>query len=228
MKLVKTDLYLLLIDEQAEIKDDDYLFDELTSYYAGIHQHSGVEYKSGNKPNIIQCKSGTTSPISYSSKVIAYYPLTKEAKELDLPLLPPFGEVDVEKLALKTYHIDSMETLDLPPFENTKNSVEGFIEGYKAAQSKGQYSLENILKFRKVLEEGALTNMSCASAIVEFDRFIQSLSTQQLPKEFIPTLKGCMAAMDTNICDNCDNSCKELKTITNLEGKKELVGKYLY
>lgn len=238
-KLIKTIDYLLLIDEEAEIKENDYLYDKLTSHYAGIHQHSGVEYENDNATNIIQCKSGTTAPISCSSKMIAYYPLSSEAKELDLPLLPnPFEGVDVEKefnSQYKNFVFDDAweETL----------IKSAFREGYKAAQSQSkQFSLEDIKKAFLTGQE------SCSNSDTPLDveRYIQSLSTQQLPKEFIPETEVDPTNPKNWYEDRPSgkywedepvppspnnlytNGTRRLKTITNSEGKEELVGTYKY
>lgn len=207
-KLIQTKDYLLLIDEEAEIKDKEIVTDS----YGNIRSFADLSFL------------GLGYDITTIHKVVAYHPLTKEAEELDLPLLPPFEEVDVEKLALKTYHIDSVETLDLPPFENTKNSVEGFIEGYKAAQSK-QFSLEDIKKaYRSGFNRG---NSSFPEDYYSEEELVQSLSTQQLPTEFFPDTEFVNEDYEPAGCDFPDRK-EVLKTITNSEGKEELVGTYKY
>src|SRR5690606_29693213 len=109
MKLVKNNSYLLLIDEEAEIKEGDTVYENISGVFAPYEKEDIVE-----------------NPI----KVIAYYPLTKEVKELDLPLLPnPFEEEPLMKQAsklreLRGYHKDSHYSF-----------CGGFIEGYKAAKS---------------------------------------------------------------------------------------------
>jgi len=55
------------------------------------------------------------------------------------------------------------------------------------------------------------------------EEIIQSLSTQQLPKEFIPEIR--IINQDYRFERG---QRKELKTITNSEGKQELVGTYKY
>jgi hypothetical protein len=48
-----------------------------------------------------------------------------------------------------------------------------FRDGYKAATKI--YSEEDLRKIREMLVQGAFTDMSCSSAVVEFDKIIQSL-----------------------------------------------------
>lgn len=78
-KLIQIKDYLLLIDEEVEIQKGDLMHD---NHLVGLCNCTKVVNK---------------LPYSYTSsflnvdKVIAYYPLTKEAKKLDLPLLPLVG-----------------------------------------------------------------------------------------------------------------------------------------
>lgn len=217
--LIKVKDYLLLIDKEAEIKKGDYriMIDKTSILYGQFEKHIG-----NHECNEQWCK------------IIAYYPLIKGAKELEgLPKLPnPFEEVDIEELALKAYFIDSMETLDLPPFENVKNCIEGFIEGYKASQSKGQYSLEDMKKaFNAGYDLNTWEQLEIPNVERDYlneDEYIQSLSTQQLPKEFIPEYE--LGYIHTENGFHIPVVLKEprLKTITNSEGKEEIIGKYVY
>lgn len=225
MKLINNDIYLLLIDEEAEINTLDAVIN--------LHNnelHFALEeclHKDNN------CK-----------KVTAYYPLTKEAKELDLFLLPPFEEnfTKLNKLIKEEQDFWYNKTGS----KTATEIVESCISiGYKAAQqSNKQFSLEdtkNIIKwlnknYSKVEDELFKPYVGREGEVPE-DFFknayeealnrgiqIQSLSTQQLPKEFIPEYsyieyyRGAGNLIRENI----------LKTITNSEGKEELVGIYKY
>src|SRR6185312_11078792 len=95
MKLIEIEEYLLLIDEETKIKEDNYYINIVQKE---IYRHTIKNYDT-NK--------------SYLKLIIAYYPLKKESKELELPLLSdPFKEeMDVEELALKKYpNIDEKES----------------------------------------------------------------------------------------------------------------------
>jgi hypothetical protein len=143
--------YLLLIDEEAEIKENTWYENN------GVLFLSDEKYDDGNNPN-------NSNPIvtNYNNSVIAYYPLTKEATELDLPLLPnPFKEEeDIEKMAYNWLYDEKTEDkaregYPLKPMEY------GFIEGYKAAQSK---QLENFINYfneiwKKFVEPININNM---------------------------------------------------------------------
>ncbi|TXG85501.1 MAG: hypothetical protein E6R13_02055 [Spirochaetes bacterium] len=226
MKLINNNMYLFLIDEEVKIKEGVYYLTKLGNIYKETPRFFEDDEENERFSNRNMYKP-----------VIAYYPLTKEAKELDLPLLPnPFEEeIDIEKLSYTKY-----------PVSPQKRRV--FVEGYKAAQSKVQYSLEDIKKTvgmaRTLFEENmfdieeilGLTEVSTHNMILKYseEEIIQSLSTQQLPSEFIPEYE--------DIGYPCSYPPKEMhrvnensfyvpiqtKVITNSEGKEELVGTYVY
>lgn len=84
-----------------------------------------------------------------------------------------FDIVDVEKLAKEANGY-------LPYARDTKGVAfnEGFIEGFNKCLELNKdklLTLDDISNFRKILEDGVFSNMSCSSAIVEFDKFIKSL-----------------------------------------------------
>ena len=101
MKLQTTKNYLFLVDEEAEIKNGDWIY---------LKSHSIDDLPFGNEIgqriyndknpelfddyyNMIVESSGSKLIANamkiHTSKIIAYYPLTKEAKELEeVPLLP--------------------------------------------------------------------------------------------------------------------------------------------
>lgn len=195
MKLIQLKKYLLLIDEEAEIKEWDFYYD-LKSKPFPIKQSIENSHKDFT-----------------SSKIIAYYPITEEAKELDLPLLPPFpvvSKIDIQGMAIEKYG-DNYWSVD---------RLTAFEDGYKAAQSK---QLE--------LLKRAIQLASDAENIEEVtEEIIQSLSTQQLPKNFVPEYEDVFNKTDS--CSILDNNyhthSKKLKTITNSVGKEVLVGEYKY
>lgn len=170
-----------------------------------------------------------------------YYQLTKEAKELDLPLLPSFEVTkSIEHLAEEKADVECQidSSLDYAGF------YKGFIEGYKAAQSK-QFSLEDIKTVIKWLnknysliedelfepyigKEDEVPDVFFHSVYEEaLNRGIQSLSTQRLPKEFIPEYEWVSEDYEPPGCDFPDRK-EVLKTITNSEGKQEIQGSYVY
>lgn len=158
--------YLLLIDPEAKIKTNDYFVNTIQEEV----YHNNIKDYNVDK--------------EYLKLIIAYYPLSKEAKELDLPLLPPFEkEIDVEKLAQEVYREYPASPKDKPDWTYNRDihvhkKRKAFIKGYKAAQSK---QLE--------LLKRAIQLASDAENIEEVEQeIIQSLIAQKLPKEFKPCL----------------------------------------
>lgn len=176
MKILKTDMYLLLIDEEAKIKEGDYIY--VPDSYS--------TFSDNYSPEKI-CIKGKETWILKIKKIIAYRKLNSEAEELDLPSLPPFEEDNIEKLALEEVtKISKKQFLSLGTLANIGD---GFILGYKAAQAKGKYSLEDMKKAIKMAQKGydEFGESGFLRHVREHTEteIIQSLSTQQLPKEFV-------------------------------------------
>lgn len=212
MKLQQTDQYLLLIDEEAEIKSFPYFLwkDEVHKF----HSDNGYGIKTWTGYND---EDGSSEIVNWSNKwkgsVIAYYPLQENSPKLDLPLLPnPFkNNIDIEALqeGLKEY-----------PYRDINNDLAlgGYIRGYKAAQKK--FSKEDMIK---AFEEGMKWYKKRTTSILDvYNDFIQSLSTQQLPIIFEPEYETITEG--TNEFDFYEKDV--IKTIINSNGNKELVGKY--
>src|SRR5690606_32927941 len=223
MKLIQTKDYLLLIDEEAEIKEGGKL-----SFYKNNHgseilcisylSKTGVVFHKLDVDPVEEYGSieGGLTPLKENiSKIIAYYPLTKEAKELDLPLLPPFEDnFDLKQEIIRWYDSKSGTTLINDPSLNT------LVD--KAQSSNKQFSLEDM---KKALSEAF--KVSQDGYQITADEIIQSLFTQQLPKKFIPEY-DLMNEGYNKPEDYPYQECKVLKTITNSEGKEEIVGTYKY
>ena len=207
MKILSNNMYLLLIDEEAEIKENTNTFKE------GFNG----DWFWCSKYNSIQRIGDITE---FDFKIIAYYPLTKEAKELDLPLLPNFkSEYTVFQI------IDMLVNIckaTYPQFEEWVEYKE--VEKFKASrQSDKQFSLEDMQKAIEMAQQESWDEGGYLGLEHKPEEIIQSLSTQQLPKEFIPDYEEIevdrfIPKMPINI----------LKTIINSEGKEELVGTYKY
>lgn len=91
-KLLKTNDYLLLIDEEAEIKEGDLIYYEYAARQPTDKDSDRIKIfdKIVGADKILAWfkKDDRCYYIAGCNKIIAYYPLSKEAKELDLPLLP--------------------------------------------------------------------------------------------------------------------------------------------
>lgn len=222
MKLITTQDYLVLIDEEDEIKDGDYIL-------SLINNTTLIDIVTESDEGAINGGLIKWTNRKHCSKIIAYYPLIKEAKELALPLLPnPFEEV--EELAIKHLRVvftDNSITIsnifDVLQDNNKRNVYKSFISGY-LAQSKQRFSLEDMCSFAEYTGNYYSDIHKPVKPAKELlEEYIQSLSTQQTyPKEFIPEYEDRIALDGHTIVG------KELKTITNSEGKETLVGTYKY
>lgn len=225
--LITTKDYLLLIDEEAEIKPDDYIIHDTVD--GVIEANDEWDYR-GEKDN-------------YWNKVIAFYPLTKEAKELDLPLLPNPFKVNVPDSEYEEGMFGYTE-IEVIVAQNA------FKEGYKAATK--QFSLEDIKKAIEMAREAdSIDGTVDLHIVLNFpntdnsdlrvkwteEEIIQSLSTQQLPVSFEPGYEylnclECEGAGWMLSCSKCRGEGSEktskLKVITNSEGKQEIQGRYVY
>lgn len=153
-------------------------------------------------------------------------------KKLRLGKLPnPFEEVDVEKLSEKA---NGYAYYGKPLGEKYLAFKEGFIEGYKATQQSKQFSLEDM---KKAIDRAYCIGYSdkkinehCHLGIKREEEIIQSLSNQQLPQSFIPEYIGGGEYLAGEIGGNeiWAEYPKELKTITNSEGKQEIKGHYIW
>lgn len=169
MKLLQTNTYLLLIDEEAEIQKGDLMYD---NHLVGLCNCTKVVNK---------------LPYSYTSsflnvdKVIAYYPISSEAKELDLPKLPPF-----KKIIPNSEYEEGMFGYTDTEVRVAQNA---FKEGYRAAQSK-QFTLEDIEQILFDYDNVDWSKREHKKPTIMMKEWlkekIQSLSTQQLPVGFIP------------------------------------------
>lgn len=231
MKLIQTKDYLLLIDEEAKV--GKYVWDKEHNYMR----------ENVSRNNITD----------FDIEIIAYRPLTKEAKELDLPLLPnPFDKQIDEVTHLKNLgHECFIQMKKLNPSGGMKEFIRMAVEfGYKAAQQSKQFSLEDVKKaIDMAREEYTWTNQGREGSTEWYyskEQIIQSLSTQQLPSEFIPEYEYYYHSSEEFYKDAKFEKCSKeqydsikkeiptcpvkvkLKTITNSEGKEEIVGSYKY
>src|SRR5574343_457568 len=101
---------------------------------------------------------------------VQYLPL-QEVKAL-------IGEVDVEKMA-EEYADFSNDHVTLAFGEKFNITAKrDYLAGYNQAledNKEKKYTEEDVNKIRQILVEGAVTDMSCSSAVVELDKYIQSL-----------------------------------------------------
>lgn len=165
-KFIKAEDYLLLVDMNNKLFYNQYV--------VNLHNndiHIGLE----------ECLQSTNK----CTLILAYLPLTKDAKELNLPLLPPFEKVDFKNIVEDLPEHDALNSMDgtYSSFHyQSEAMIKGYELGYKAAQqSNKQYSLDDVLEFLDLHTDAAPTSYLKS----EFRKYSKSLSTQQLPKEFV-------------------------------------------
>lgn len=209
MKLITTKDYLLLIDEEAKIKINDFITD---------------------KYNVWQWKDD--SSLLGRKKIMAYYPLTSEAKELTgILLLPPYKENEYI-LSKKSFKYVSESGFGSASY--AAHVMQGYVDGYKA--NIKQFTLEdmqkavlfgiNSIKDSKELYRQDMTKEEVAAY------YVKSLSIQEFPKEFIPELTqkcSCPCHQPGNMMLHIMACCRPGSLITkHVNGKLELVGQYKY
>ena len=159
-----------------------------------------------------------TKPSGVVKKIIGYEP-KNNAPELDLPLLPNLSVEDhVEKLAKEEFKGFEDQ------YDKWRFGINGFIKGHKAATKV--YSEEDLMK----VAQAAFTVKSNNETIIEdfdkwFEKRIQSLKRPKTPKWFVAEME--MVIYPANMPkEGEDRPVYRLKTTTNSEGKKVLVGTY--
>jgi hypothetical protein len=154
-----------------------------------------------------------TKPSGVVKKIIGYEP-KNNALELDIPLLPELSvEDDVEKLAKEEFKGFEDQ------YDKWRFGINGFIKGHKAATKV--YSEEDLMKAIEMARE------EFNSGIKKYLKqdIIQSLKQSKIPKWFVAEME--MVIYPANMPkEGEDRPVYRLKTTTNSEGKKVLVGTY--
>lgn len=179
---------ILVVNKEADVKKGETYWDDLTSSYAGLYVHSGVEYKEDYlngiyKSPIIQAISGTTSAQRSSWRIIAASP---EAKIVSVPVIE-INNIDSEK-AWKEYPY--MRIKDSQPTDGIFWKS-GYEHGYKAAKAK-QYTEEDMRKaWKDGWSEGKSSDIS--GSVESPNRYIASL------KKKIVSVDLEMATINLNV-----------------------------
>lgn len=221
MKIITTKNYLLWIDELAEIKNDDICVDSEGKIF----------------------KHESHFPISIGQrKIIAYYPLTKEAKELDLPLLPNPFEADYEKIYVLLADGDgTMRSIDEPfgVAVKTKEAAEQYLKdgGVGYSHSYTELRVFNTAKegidwkYRKIQPAKSHSKQFSLEDIKEaFDSARQKGTGKPYSHEddTYETVEDYLKELSTQKLPKEFIIPYGLPFITNSEGKEELVGTYKY
>lgn len=178
-QLIITKEYLLLIDEEAKIKYNNYYWHKL--------QANSIFKADMREP----FKNASESTKKDCSLIIAYRPLTKEAKELDLPELPPFDE---ESESFTMTHEELRQIFDAGNagsggsmynrvrkyngYDDFRNKNSKFFKELKPKQ----FSLKDV---ENAFYMGWIMRKEGSTFPIEKQNYIRSLFTEKLPKEFM-------------------------------------------
>ena len=153
-KLIKTDNYLLVVDD-SEIKDGDWFLNTLQK---NVYKNN-IKYYNVDK--------------DYLKKVIAHLPLNNSTILQGIDLLPPLD--DVEKLALNRFPRDE----DWRVNSDNADKRPIWMDGYNKAKEKFKYTEEDMRGFHKFFMEIGTNSIYDALTL-----YIQSLSQPKMPVGF--------------------------------------------
>lgn len=195
--LIHTQDYLLVVDD-SEIKEGDYVHENISGVYGPIDRDSIVE-----------------NP----QKIIAHLPLNNSPILEGVDLLPPLEQDDVDELA-KEYGEDIGNKDGTSAFD--------YKRGYNKAKEKYKYTEKdvNIMVNNAVVFAELNTHLSVGEYLTQFkdfyDKCIQSLSQTKIPVAFECEEKVSSDSMYVN------HVIYETKTITTSKGNTQWVGKYIH
>jgi hypothetical protein len=219
LQIIETADYILAVSDETKSLDSEKIKNE---YYLG----------SDNKIH----RLNETNLLYFRGKIIAYLP-KNNSPELDLPLLPEMViEDDVEKLAYRIY--PAINTIDENGNDLDLNYGyrRGFEEGFKYKAATKVYSEEDLRNAIAFGINTQYTNLTPKGIELEIEKFIQSFKQSKTPKWFVVEMEKIsnIDSKPIKIHKNIepifihDSYSLKLKTTINKEGKKVLVGTYLY
>ena len=198
-EIIKTDNYLLVVDE-SEIKEGDWY------YYENGKTLKGVE----------QVVNGKITKTMVSKKIISHLSLNGSPILEGVSLLPPLPNEDDEI-------IENLENYLLKVNKLYKDWLGiGFKGGYHKAKEKYKYTEEDL---RKAWNAAYIDAMSIDEETYKplfYEDFIQSLSQPKIPIGF-----ECVT--ETRVFDTYpETRTINPKKTTTPEGHTQWVGKYIY
>jgi hypothetical protein len=200
-KLIKTDNYLLVVDD-SDTKKGDWCYAILSKQ---TFENINPNLKSEDK-----------------KKIIAHLPLNGSPILEGVDLLPPYSRHQEDGLDDAVIRFkESWIKLGVTDFE-----LSAFSEGYNKAREKYKYTEEDIRKAITMARD--LEDWQDLVWEYEYDDIIQSL--HQYPTEFECEMEDyCGSPLTTDRCpkciDSCDRAYQRPKTITTAQGI-QWVGKY--
>ena len=235
-KLIKTDNYLLVVDE-SEIKKGDLIYCD--KFALDSYKHDAVKHIP--LPIVTTCFEKYDCDIwfyyddkKYEAeggfnttvfKIIYHLPINNSPILEGVPLLPPL-EDDVEKLAKK--HLDSLHNNEDIAHPEMYDAYISFELGYNTAKEKYKYTEEDILiirnKLASMLPKGDVSAwdmiVAASKYTIWFDNYIQHLQQPKMPVGF--------ESEDEVYMYSINGDTMKPKTTTNSQGQTVLVGTYKY
>ena len=203
-ELIKTDNYLLVVDN-SEIQYDDH-------YVTWDNNYNPPKYE------VYVLASGVNG--ENPKKIIAYLPLNDSPVLEGVMLLQPL-EVEEDDM-----YTDAQEYAVNSGSPNRESRRKGFVDGYKKAREK--YSLSNILDLY-IKEKGYGMDMWSKEeneTMTTIGNIIESLSQPKMPTHFEFEMVD-YGHYEMGIDDFIKHGEKP-KTITNAQGQEVACGKYIY
>ena len=249
--IIKTENYLLVVDE-SEIKEGDFYLRYNNSVLRCTQLKESFN-EALNKNEIIilanRCGDPYERSRNYLKKIIAYLPLNNSPVLEGVDLLPRL-EDDVKKLAECEYGTDIDSIRGSTHYDLNIDLKRGFARGYNKAKEKYKYTEEDIFeysnwlfnwcqynRYRKLID--GVKPYGVGEFISDkdmFDKFLKEKSLQQ-PKYpvafeceeniFLATNAFCTDVSLTS--DGLkDTILRSPKTTTNSQGITQWVGSYIY
>lgn len=220
-KLIKTDNYLLIVDD-SEIEEGDLCYDS----------NASPGYK--NNKFIVQCLRTDSKSYwnKHCKKIIAHLPLNNSPILEDVPLLPPL-EIDNDK----ELHYQKQVMQPYPSDSHSYTGYEkGFVEGYNKAREKYKFTEEDIRRAWACAYMDALSIDEETYKPLFFEDFMQSLLQPKMPTHFeLETECGFQNelgdfyySLNSMVQIGKTTPICRIKTTTNSQGQVMACGKYIY
>ena len=202
-EIIKTDNYLLVVDDSEIKRGDWFLTDDKR----------------------IEQSAPDWNPREWHKKIISHLPLNDSPILEGVPLLPPLEvEDDVESMSFNP----SLEYKKMYDDANTFDFRKGFVEGYNKAREKYKFTEEDMVNFAcKVYNENYHKDDSFFTTA---ETLIKSFSQPKTPThfEFEIERKSVLNLGIEPFNPNTHVYTNEPKITTNSQGQEVACGKYIY
>ena len=206
-ELIKTENYLLVVDDSAIKVGDWFLTDDKR----------------------IEQSAPDWNPREWHKKILAHLPLNDSPILEGVPLLPPLEDDDSNKDLFYQKQV-------MNPYPTGGQSYasyeKGFIDGYNKAKEKYKFTEEDMINFAcKVYNENYHKD---ASFLTTAETLIKSFSQPKSPTHFEFEMEDGFSKNNDEYIDelgakgNYYTHLKVIKTTTNSQGQQVACGKYIY